>query len=496
MATNRQPQTGTYPPSAGNGDGSAGPSWRQLLQSVHESGRLHDIALLNLACTSELRGASSQPIEHYLQWLDDAAEKVRLATDRNYFKFLDAPGAFENSQARFCMVCLVTVLQQECGVHYNPKWKGLAPDCPVPEAFGIDANDLFIHAIIDGIGGTCGSLPVLYVAVGRRLGYPLRLVKAARHLFVRWDDPDGKLWLHPDGFNIEATGPGIHFLPDEHYRTWPHAISAEDVEAGIFLRSLSPREELAEFVATRGYCLKANGRLKEAVEAFDEASRLAPHNRHFAANHKALQMHLMMRQRGHAFFNAPVRMFDQEAVGPFWVAGLGGHKVLVQIVSPVTQPFALQPEVGVSLVWQSLQTPNGLHVEAWLPVHSAGSSMTAHWVRLPDSRLALVHKPASDAWPHRPQTPSHSHMGYGQPIVPAVDNGIGMPWSGSFSAADQAGLAPHEQSYLATQIQHSIESMETGSVTPGFPSLQPLAIPAGPAAPRLPQTTIGIPQII
>lgn len=211
MSDNRQSHTVVEPSATGNGDGSAGRSWRQLLQSVHAADRLHDVALLNLVCTSELRGASSLPIEHYLEWLNDAAEKVRLATERNYFKFLDAPEAFENSQARFCMVCLVTVLQRECGVHYNPKWKGLTRDCPVPEAFGIDANDLFIHAIIHGIGGTCGSLPVLYVAVGRRLGYPLRLVKAARHLFVRWDDPDGKHWHHSDRFNIEATGPGSIF---------------------------------------------------------------------------------------------------------------------------------------------------------------------------------------------------------------------------------------------------------------------------------------------
>ncbi len=495
MAANRLPQTVVQPSRTVNGDGSAGSSWRRLLQLVHESDRPHDVALLNLVCTSELRGASSQPIEHYLEWLDDVAEKVRLATERNYFKFLDAPGAFENSQARFCMVCLVTVLQRECGVHYNPKWKGLTPDCPVPEAFGIDANDLFIHAIIDGIGGTCGSLPVLYVAVGRRLGYPLRLVKAARHLFMRWDDPDGKLWHHSDRFNVEATGPGIHFLSDEHYRTWPHAISAEDVEAGIFLRSLSLREELAEFVATRGYCLKANGRLKEAVEAFAEASRLAPHNRHFAANHKTLQMRLMMRQRGHAFLNAPVRTFDQDAVGPFWVAGLGGHKVLVQIVSPVSQPFAPQPEVGVSLVRQSLQTPNGLHVEAWLPVHSAGSSMTAHWVSLPDGRTALVHKPATVAWSRPWQEPNHHQRGYGQAIVPAAGRGMGMPWSGSPFAENQTGLPAHEQSYIATQIQQAVERIQNQSTMPGLPAMQPLAIPAGPAAPWLPQSAIGIPLI-
>lgn len=476
--------------------GSAGLSWRQLVQSAEEIDSFLDIALLNFVCASELPGAPSQPIEHYLQWLDDATEKVRLATELNYFKFLEAPGAFDNSQARFCMVCLVTVLQREVGVHYNPKWKGLTPNCPIPEAFGIDASDLFIHAIIDGIGGTCGSLPVMYVAIGRRLGYPLHLVKAARHLFVRWDDPDGKLWLHPDRFNVEATGPGIHFLPNEHYRTWPHAISQEDVETGLFLRSLSPREEVAEFVATRGYCLKANGRLREAIEAFAEASRLVPHNRYFAANHKALQMHLMMRRRDHAFLNAPVRTLDQNAVGPFWVAGLGGHKVLVQIVSPVTQLLTPPPGVGVSLVRRSLKTPNGLHVEAWLPVHSAGSSMTAHWISLPDGRLALVHKPASDSEVQRMQTPSYSHAGYGQPILSGADHGIGMPWPGSFLAADQAGLASHEQSYLTSQIQQTVEHIQTGCSMPALPSMQPLAIPAGPAVPQLPRPAIDVTKFI
>lgn len=93
------------------------------------------------------------------------------------------------------------------------------------------------------------------------------------------------------------------------------------------------------------------------------------------------------------------------------------------------------------------------------------------------------------------QSQSHSQSGYGQPILPGADHGIGMRWSGSFLAADQAGLAPHEQSYLAGQIQQTVERIQTGSSMAALPSIQPLAIPAGPAAPRLPQTAIGIPFI-
>lgn len=464
------------------------PSLSQLLNEPDGSDPRIDIALVNLVCANGLPRASPLHVGNYLDWLDEAAERVRLETERNYYKFLDAPAVFGNSQARFCMVCLVTVLQQKCGVGYNPKWMGLTPDCPIPESFGRDADDLFIHAIIDGIGGTCGSIPVVYVAVGRRLGYPLRLVKAARHLFVRWDDPNGKHWHHADRFNVEATTPGVHFLPDEHYWMWPHAISKDDVEVGIFLRSLSAREELAEFVATRGYCLRANGQLADAVKALAEASRLTPHNHHLASSCQSLRMHIAMRQRGHAFLNAAVHTFDQEPVGPFWMDGLSGQKVLVQIVSPVTQPFDRQPDVGRPLLRQYLQTPNGLHVEAWLPVQSSGSQMTAHWITLSDGRIALIHKPIVDAWSRPGLWPNHRHVNQpGHPIMPDADRGIGLPWSTT--------TLPHEQGYLASQIQRVVQSIQSQSAVRGLPAMQPFAISASPTVPQLSHSTTGIPRI-
>jgi len=272
-----------------------------------------DVALRNLLCAVDLPGAEGLDIPALLETLDEWAELVRLETDRNYYKFLDAPGTFNNSQAYFCVLYMITVLQRKCGVRYNAQWTSITPDSPVPRDFGRDAGDLFIHAIIDGPGGTCGSLPVLYAAVGRRLGYPLKIVKAHQHLFLRWDDPEGEHWFHPDRFNIEATGPGIHCLPDEHYRTWPHHLSDEDIEGGVFLKSLTPREELAEFVATRGYCILSNGRLGDAIETYRFAVKLAPHNRHFEKTLRDLIAHRKMLVRGHPFLNAPV---DDPFYGP------------------------------------------------------------------------------------------------------------------------------------------------------------------------------------
>ncbi len=71
-------------------------------------------------------------------------------------------------------------------------------------------------------------MPVLYVAVGRQLDYPLYLVQAREHFFVRWEEPGG------ERFNIEATTLGFTPRDDEHYRHWPRPIRDEDVRHGVF----------------------------------------------------------------------------------------------------------------------------------------------------------------------------------------------------------------------------------------------------------------------
>jgi hypothetical protein len=111
----------------------------------------------------------------------------------------------------------------------------------------------------------------LYVAVGRRLGYPLKLVTAKGHLFARWESADGK-----ERLNIEATNQGLNCFPDEYYHTWPVPMTPEEIASGQYLKSLSPPEELAIFLSARGHCLEAAGRLPEAQVAHAHAHLLVP----------------------------------------------------------------------------------------------------------------------------------------------------------------------------------------------------------------------------
>ena len=211
--------------------------------------------------------------------------RAHFETRRHWYRFNEAPSVYNNSAAFFCCYFLLQTLQEDLGVRYNPARirdsKFQDPKCFDPDFR--DSRDLFIHGMIDGPGGTCASMPVMYAAVGRRLGYPLKLVQTRGHLFARWDDPDGKCFGFPEAFNVEGAGEGagIASYDDEHYKTWPEPWTEIDEAEGWYLKSMTPLEELASFLATRADCLTDSGRLAEAVEPYAWACAIAPEDKRY-----------------------------------------------------------------------------------------------------------------------------------------------------------------------------------------------------------------------
>ena len=124
-----------------------------------------------------------------------------------------------------------------------------------------------------GMGGTCASMPVMYVAIGRRLGYPLKLVTTNGHIFVRWDGEDHPNPAWRERFNIEGAGDGFSSYDDEHYKNWPFKLTEVQVRANRYLVSLTPAEEFAEFLAARGHCGLDNGQIAFAARCYENAYR-------------------------------------------------------------------------------------------------------------------------------------------------------------------------------------------------------------------------------
>jgi hypothetical protein len=240
----------------------------QLAQLPEQELGRQDVARMHFACAAGLPGAEGIGIDptRYLSTVDEWTSLVGRKTKTFLPLFEREPERFKHSRAYFCLLVMATTVQRNLGVTTTNKLNGNYPDLR-------DSRDLFLHGILEGEGGTCSSLPVLYAGIGRRLGYPLHLVHSPCHLFVRWDEPGG------ERLNFETTCQGFTSWPDSHYRTWPITVPEEEWHESYNLKSLTPREELSNFLIQRAHCLWANGLRPQAVEACMGSCRLAPHHR-------------------------------------------------------------------------------------------------------------------------------------------------------------------------------------------------------------------------
>ncbi len=233
-----------------------------------------DIAEMNLLCAKDLPGSENLEIPKALKIIDYWTDRIDLETKRNRHRFKEHPEEYENSEIYYSMGMIVTVLQQDLDVRYNPALTD--SDNLGDEAFLSDVSNEFLNGLLsDKRMGTCASMPVLYVAIGRRLGYPVSLVNAKDHLFVRWQRPGEGAFR-----DLEATSQGIVFKTDEDYKAW-RKIPDEEIKSGVSLHTLTPEHALAIFMHMRAGALQFHKRLPEAVVAYGEAARLWSENKIF-----------------------------------------------------------------------------------------------------------------------------------------------------------------------------------------------------------------------
>ena len=237
-----------------------------------------DVAVMNLLCAEGLPGAEGLDLKASLAVLDQWTEVARQAERKYLPQFQRNPARYDHSLAKFKAVNLGLTLKQDLGCDYNKEISssGVMADIRSTRFFR-NSRDLFLHGFIENRKGSCSSLPVLMVAIGRRCGYPLFLVPSKGHLFCRWDD--GK-----ERFNLEIATQGVDSQPDSYYRGWPYPFNEEELASEKYLKSLTPAEELGLFAEIRGDCLRENQRRKESAQAYEVALRSFPKSKMVKAN--------------------------------------------------------------------------------------------------------------------------------------------------------------------------------------------------------------------
>lgn len=116
--------------------------------------------------------------------------------------------------------------------------------------------------------GNCVSMPTLFLIVADRMGLNVHLATAPLHLFVRYTDPNGL------EHNLETTSGG-HEARTEWYRE-NLPMTDRAIQSGIYMRTLSKGETIAEMATVVMDFLIEAQRYQEAIDVADVILAASP----------------------------------------------------------------------------------------------------------------------------------------------------------------------------------------------------------------------------
>ena len=198
-----------------------------------ESGRLSDAELERLASLPEDQIDTGQvalilatepfpglDVPSYSAQLDRMAMEIRQLTKGS-------------TDPDYRIRAMNTYLYKRQGFHYDHD-----------DPYAQQLTNRYLNGILTTNTGSCTTMPLLYLALAQRLGYPIYPVAAPQHLFCRY--------VHGDGThdNIEATSGGGLSSDDEYIRDLE--IPAQGIKSGAYMKTMTRRQLVGDLIAENG----------------------------------------------------------------------------------------------------------------------------------------------------------------------------------------------------------------------------------------------------
>ena len=141
-----------------------------------------------------------------------------------------------------------------------------------------DPGQLFLPGLIDNKTGTCSSMPVLYLAIAHRLGWPLKAVVSRDHFWCRWDDGVKRFNLEATAASSDGSIGSFTSTSDEDY-IQQLGTPKRAIDSGSDFTSLTPRQLLGVFLQTRAAYWAAHKQWERAEHDLLLARTCFPRNR-------------------------------------------------------------------------------------------------------------------------------------------------------------------------------------------------------------------------
>lgn len=136
-------------------------------------------------------------------------------------------------------------------------------------ALANEARPGFLHKLLTTRLGNCISMPLLFIALGQRLGLSMSLAQAPNHAFVVYTDP-----VSGQDIRLEATSGANAIRLDSMRRAMP--MSDQAIAEGIYLKKLNAHECMALLAMPLLNSALRSRRHRLAVELADVVLRHVP----------------------------------------------------------------------------------------------------------------------------------------------------------------------------------------------------------------------------
>jgi transglutaminase superfamily protein len=226
-----------------------------------------DPLVMNLIVARGIPGLESLDIAKYASTVDEWASLIEEANRRAEPSSRSDPAYRVSREFWMAGGMAVALAGPAFGIRYTTQ--GLDPGRPEQQ---------FIHGVIDGRQGTCASMPVLYMAIGHRLGWPIKAVVSGDHMWARWDGAGRRFNLEATNAKSDGSWGSFSSLTDEECAQWLKT-PREAIDSGSDFTSLTPRQALGVFLQSRAAYWAVQDRLADATRDAQLATKCFPQNR-------------------------------------------------------------------------------------------------------------------------------------------------------------------------------------------------------------------------
>lgn len=228
-----------------------------------------DPVVMNIVVAKGIPSLANLDVGRYIALADQWAGNLRRRMPMLEENFHKQPGKWNNDLAIFRLGLVCQFLDVAIGIGYREEFVNLK------EHLYTNPSDLFLNGVMDTRRGTCASMAILNVVIGRRVGLPVFLATAASHFLCRYEDGAAV-------YNIESTdtGNGTFSAADDTLQMSYMNVPVIAQKCGSDFKSATPREMLGLFVGLRARHLDDIACVAEAEQDYLLARYLFPQNRY------------------------------------------------------------------------------------------------------------------------------------------------------------------------------------------------------------------------